>query len=527
MIQWNRKQLLERLTGETFDILIIGGGSVGAGVAVDASTRGYKVALIEAEDFASKTSGKSTKLVHGGVRYLENAFKKLDYHEYTLVQEALVERMTLLSIAPHLTKKLPIVIPFYHWYEKIYYGLGVKVYEWMAGNKNIGRGKFLSAKEVKQNLPHIQSEGLKGGVLYYDGQFDDNRMNVSLALTALEKDAVVVNYAEFTEFYKIEGGIQGVEAVDKLSGESLSIKARVVVNAAGPFSDAIRKKDDPSIPPVIRGSSGTHLLLDQQFTPEGMGLLIPKTSDGRVLFLLPWQGSTLLGTTDDPCSIEQHPQPTDEDIDYLLEHINRYLDKKVTRGDVLAEWTGIRPLIEQSNIQATGKLSRDFHIEESPSGLYSIYGGKWTLYRKMAEEFMDTVIGKGYLEDKGPSKTASSPLVGAEGYCDELSQQLKGVDADVAEHLAQSYGDRAEKVIEYALSGFGNRLVEGYPYIEAEVVYAVKHELAQTAVDVLYRRLQIGLLNQEATNQAYPRVVEIMGDLLGRDDSLIEKKLSN
>lgn len=483
---------------------------MGTGIAVDASCRGYKVALIEAEDFASETSGKSTKLVHGGVRYLEKAFKDLDYHQYTLVHEALHERNTFLSNAPHLARELPIIIPFYRWIDKFYYGLGVKVYEWMAGKNNIGRGEFLSANEVKKRLPHLKGEGLKGGVTYYDGQFDDNRMNVSLALTALENGSVVVNYTEFVDFIKENSSINGVEARDKVSGKSFSINAKVVINATGPFTDAIRRKDQQHAEPVLQGSSGTHILLDKEFTPQKTGMLIPKTEDGRVLFLLPWQGGTLLGTTDDPCEIQHHPIPHKEDIEYLLEHMNRYLDRQLSSDDVLASWTGIRPLIKESGVSTTEKISRDFQIELSESGLYSIYGGKWTLYRKMAEDLVDRVIYDGVIEGKGPSVTATTKIVGGEGYSGNLVEQLKGIDPDVKEHLTRSYGDRADKVMEYVRQGYGERLVEEYPFLEAEVLYSKEYELAQTPEDILQRRMSLGLLDEKATQQAYPRVAVLM-----------------
>lgn len=511
----DRKEQLRRLESEEFDLLIIGGGATGCGIAFDAALRGYHVGLIEQGDFASGTSGRSTKLIHGGLRYLEQAVTKFDFSKLQLVKEALAERKRVLNIAPHLAHPLAIIIPFYKFYEKFYYGLGIKNYERLAGNRSVGKSRFLSSKEVISYLPHIRAEGLRGGILYYDGQFNDARYNVSLALSAIDHGAAVCNYLRFTDFEKEQGKITGVKVQEKFSGNQFSISTKNVINATGPFSDTIRLKDDPKKSPLIRTSSGTHILLKQMYTPNKGGLLIPKTEDGRLLFLLPWEGGTLVGTTDEPTTITDHPEPTKGEIDYLLHHLNTYLSSTVKEKDILASWSGIRPLIHKSNSPFTKELSRDYTIEKSPSGLYSIYGGKWTLYRIMAEKLLNQLVKDNRLFFREDCHTASTKIIGGDYKADELMKNLTkhfGIDQDCAEHLIHSYGGMALKIAQIAIDGYHRRLVEGYPYIEAEVIYCLEHELTCSDEDFLFRRLSLGRLNKKVADQAKKRVIELMDE---------------
>ncbi len=513
-----REELWEKLQQGPFDILVIGGGATGAGIALDAVSRGLKVALIEGDDFASGTSSRSTKLIHGGVRYLEQAVKKFDRGQLNLVRDALHERATLLKLAPHLTHPLPLVTPLYHWMEVPYYRVGLKHYDWLAGKRKLFPSRFLSAKEALRNFPMLKAKGLKGGVLYYDGQFNDARMNVSLALTAVDLGAAVLNHVRATALLKEGGRISGAIVRNTITGEQLEIPARVVVNATGPFVDSIRKMDDPRSEALLRASSGIHIVLDKRFSPPATGLLIPKTEDGRVLFLLPWLGHTLVGTTDNPAPIEPHPKPSEEDIQYILRHLEHYFDIPVQRSDVLAAWSGLRPLVSDPKAADTARLSRDHIIHVSPSGLMTVTGGKWTTYRKMALDAVDHALRLGELQAKGPSRTEEIPLRGGKEFSSEILSRLQrefGLPEDVARHLAHSYGTRALEVAVGSRRGLGARLAPELPFLEAEIPYGVNQELAYSVTDMLSRRLRLAFLNHEAARQAMPRVLELHAGLLG------------
>lgn len=513
----NRNTLFEKLQSEAYDLLVIGGGATGTGIALDAATRGLKVALVEKDDFASGTSSRSTKLIHGGVRYLEQAVKKLDRAQFNLVRDALHERSTLIKLAPHLAHPLPLVTPLYSWFGIPYYRMGLKIYDWLAGKRNLSPSRYLNAKEALKNFPMLKAKGLRGGVLYYDGQFDDARMNVSLALTSIEKGATVLNHVEVLALLKENQRLCGAEVQDKESGKRATVRARVVVNATGPFVDVIRLLDDPQEKPLLRASSGIHIVLDKRFSPPATGLLIPQTEDGRVLFLLPWLGFTLVGTTDNPAEIEANPKPSEEDIQYILRHIEKYFDIPVAREDVLSAWSGLRPLVSNPNAADTAKLSRDHIVNVSPSGLLTVTGGKWTTYRKMALDAVDHAIKVGNLKPQNPSQTENTPLVGSLGFSGQLAPQLMeqwGMDRDVANHLANAYGGKALAVAALAKEGYGQRLVPEHPYLEAEVIYVVQNELAVSVVDVLARRLRLAFLDIESARRALPRVLDLQGRLL-------------
>ena len=513
----DREANVSRLKNGPFDLLIIGGGATGAGVALDAATRGLKVALVERDDFSSGTSSRSTKLIHGGVRYLEQAVKGFDRSQFNLVRDALKERAVLLKIAPHLTRELPLVTPLYNWLEVPYYMTGLKLYDALAGRAKLQPSRFVDAKEALDRFPMLKPEGLRGGVLYYDGQFDDARMNIAIALTASEEGAAVANHVEVTGLLKENGRTSGATLKDRLTGDTWELPTRVVINATGPFTDAVRCMDDPDAKPMLSASSGAHIILDGCFSPPETGLLIPQTEDGRVLFLLPWLGYTLVGTTDHPAEIEPHPKATEEEVGYILRHLHKYFSLPVSRDDVLATWSGLRPLVSDPAAADTAKLSRDHVINVSTSGLITIAGGKWTTYRKMALDTVDEAVARGGLTPERPSGTETRRLVGGEGFSPAGAGELQeryGLDLEVASRLNGAYGDRAPQVADLARNGHGGRLLEGYPYLEAEVVYGATFEGARHATDLLARRLRLGFLDAEATRQAVPRVVDLLAKTL-------------
>ncbi len=503
-----------------FDLLIIGGGATGCGIAVDAASRGLKVALIEKYDLAEGTSSRSTKLVHGGVRYLEMAVKQMDGAQYHLVKEALYERGILLKNAPHLAHRLPLVTPLYSWPEVPYVFAGLLLYDFLAGKRGLGHSYVVSRKEALRRFPMLKSEGLKAGVVYYDGQFNDARMAVALALTAQKHGAIVANHVEALSLLKNKHSICGARVRDSISGEEFTIKARGVVNATGPFVDRIRQMDDPSALPILKAAAGIHIVLSGRFVPPETGMLIPKTEDGRVLFVLPWQGHALVGTTDSPSEIVDHPQAKEEEIEYVLRHINKYFNLSVTRKDVTSVWCGLRPLIQAEETANTAQLVREHLIQMSPSGLLSMAGGKWTSYRKMAEEAVDQAIPAYGFKPARACQTSALPVVGAE-YFDPAGEraliQGYGLDADIAHHLHHAYGDQAVHVAGLAKSGLGARLHANHPFIEAEVVYATRHEFAERAADVLTRRTALALLDTAAALAALPRVIALMAGELGWD----------
>ena len=517
----NREAHIEQLKSETFDVLVVGGGATGSGVALDAATRGLKTALVERDDYSAGTSSRSTKLIHGGVRYLEQAVKKLDRSQFNLVRDALKERAVLIKIAPHLAKPLPLVTPLYNVIEVPYYMTGLKMYDWLAGKANLHPSRFVDAKEALNRFPMLKEEGLRGGVIYYDGQFDDARMNVAIALTAAEQGAVLGNHVEVTGLFKTEGRVTGAQVKDKLTNESWEVSAKVVVNATGPFTDGLRRMDDPDAKPMLSASSGAHIILDAKFSPPETGLLIPQTEDGRVLFLLPWLGHTLVGTTDDPHKIEANPRATEAEIEYILRHIQKYFSVPVSRSDVKAAWSGLRPLVSDPNAADTAKLSRDHVVNISDSALLTIAGGKWTTYRKMALDTVDEAVKLGGLE-AGPSRTENLKLVGGKQYSPSGAAKLQeeyGLELDVASYLNRAYGGRAHEVADLTREGYGGRLAEGHHYLEAEVIHGARSEGARTTADIIARRTRLAFLDEAAARRAVPRVSELLAKELGWDDA--------
>lgn len=488
-----------------WDIAIIGGGATGMGVAVDAAARGFDVVLVEAHDFGKGTSSRSTKLVHGGVRYLEQG-------NVPLVMSALKERGLLRQNAPHLVHDLAFVVPNYSWWEAPFYGIGLKLYDLLAGKYGFGASKLLSKEETLERLPGLEPEELRGGVIYYDGQFDDARLLIHLGMTAADHGATLVNYCPATGLLRdAEGYANGLTARDEETGENLTISARVVVNATGVFTDSVRKMADPNAEQLVVTSQGIHLVFDRSFLKSDTALMVPRTSDGRVLFVIPWHGHAVAGTTDTPLDAPSlEPWPLEEEIEFILETAGRYLSRPPSRSDVLAVYVGLRPLVKGDG--KTSALSRDHVIHVDTSGLLTITGGKWTTYRHMAEDCVDHAITLGRLREE-PCRTKSLRI---HGYAE---------DADRFGEL-DVYGSDAGAILELARDQLlGSKLHANLPYLAAEVVWAVRNEMARTVEDVLARRTRALFLNARAASEMAEPVASLMAAELGRDEAWIESQV--
>jgi glycerol-3-phosphate dehydrogenase len=485
-----------------WDIVVIGGGATGVGIAVDAASRGYEVLLLEQHDFGKGTSSRSTKLVHGGVRYLEQG-------NISLVMEALKERGLLRQNAPHLVSNLAFIVPNYDWWEAPFYGLGLKVYNALAGKYGFGSSEILSREETLTRLPTIKTDGLRGGVVYYDGQFDDARLLINLVRTAADQGAVLVNYAGVVGITKgADGFVDGVVATDQESSREWTIKARVVINATGPFSDSVRRFAEPDAQKLIAPSQGIHLVFDQSFLPGDAAIMVPHTSDGRVMFAIPWHGHALVGTTDTPIAAPTlEPRPREEEIEFILETSARYLHKPPTRDDVLSVFVGIRPLVKSGDGKLTAALSRDHTIHIDASGLLTTTGGKWTTYRNMAEHTVDQAADLGRLPER-PCVTRTLNVHGFHPNAERFGPlSVYGSDAQAIQELMR------------ATPSLATRLVPQLPYIGAEVVWAVRNEMARTVEDVLARRTRALFLNARAAEAMAPEVARLMADELGWNSS--------
>ncbi len=500
----NRSEMLARMQARTtpWDMVIVGGGATGAGVAVDAASRGYEVLLLEQSDFCKGTSSRSTKLVHGGVRYLEQG-------NISLVMEALKERGYLRQNAPHLVSDLAFVVPNYDWWEAPFYGVGLKLYNMLAGKYGFGPSQILSREETLQRLPTINPEGLRGGVVYYDGQFDDSRLLINLIQTAAEQGATLLNYVQVTGFEKApDGFIDTVFACDQETGNEFRLNTKVVVNATGAFSDAVRRMTDPNVKPLIAPSQGIHLVFDRSFLLGDTAIMVPHTSDGRVMFAIPWHEHTLVGTTDTPIpEATLEPVAMEKEIEFILETASRYLAHAPTREDVLSVFTGIRPLVKSGDSSNTSALSRDHTIHIDQSGLLSIAGGKWTTYRNMAEDCVNQAATLARLNDQN-CITRTLHVHGFYNHPDKFGHLgVYGSDATVIQDMMRAQPALAE------------RLHPDLPYVAAEVVWAVRVEMARKVEDVLARRLRALFLNAKASVEMAQRVSEIMGAELGWDSA--------
>lgn len=499
----NREQIRQQLIAEPhkiWDIVVIGGGASGLGTALEAASRGYSTLLLEQADFAKGTSSRSTKLVHGGVRYLAQGDLKL-------VREALRERGILAKNAPHLVRKQAFLVPSYTWLDAPFYGTGLKLYDWLAGSLGLGKSRFMSRQKTQALLPNLKQKALKGGILYYDGQFDDARLAINLAQTTVQQGGSVLNYTKVQALLKSpQGKVEGVVFQDLEQSEQYQVRAKVVINATGVFVDDILRLDRPQADATVRPSQGVHLVLDRKFLKSDTALMIPKTSDGRVLFLVPWQGKVVVGTTDTPiekASLE--PKALDEEVQFILDTAGQYLEEVPTRQDIRSIFAGLRPLAapKAGETQSTKEISRSHQVLQSDSGLLSIVGGKWTTYRQMGEEVIDQAAQIAKLPDRA-SITANLPLQGYSIYQDERDRlQLYGSDRHQIRQLMQQNPQLARP------------LHARLPYTEAEVCWAVRYEMARRVEDVLARRTRALFLDAQASIEAAPLVAKIIAEELG------------
>jgi glycerol-3-phosphate dehydrogenase len=517
----NRLKNLNRLETEDFDICIIGGGATGAGCALDAALRGLKVILIEKNDFGGATSSRSTKLFHGGVRYLEQAVKKLDIEQFRMVNKALHERRALIKNAPHLAQPLALMTPCYSWFEGIYYNIGLKIYDFLAGKTNLAPSEWLTREAALKRIPQLKSEGLRSAVLYYDGQFDDARYTLALAKTASEKDAVVLNHVEALEFGRnTEGSLNFLKVRDVLKNEEMTIRAKIFINATGPFSDKIRLMANPDAGKRMRVSKGVHAVLPRDLMGVETAMLIPKTDDGRVIFMIPWQRRVLVGTTDDACDVtEKDIKLESNDVDYLLKYVNRYFSKTVEKSQIRSGFGGLRPLLQADPTADSKSLVRDHEVEIcKKSGLISILGGKWTTYRLMAKDTIDKVesILRGLVSE---CKTAEQVLIGGEDWFHEdykIMARRYAVPEYVTRRLNRRYGSEAHKVLALCWKDATLRqaILPGSPMLKCEIVHACVEEMACTLRDVCARRIGLEMTDWELTLESLEPIALVMQEVM-------------
>ncbi len=506
----NRQKMLSQLAEVAqWDIIIIGGGATGLGAAVDAASRGYKTLLVEQVDFSKGTSSRSTKLVHGGVRYLAQGNIKM-------VREALRERGLLLKNAPHVCHNLSFIIPSLHWWQKWYYGIGLKIYDVLSGKLSLGKTSVLSKKLTEQLLPAIATSNLSGGVLYHDGQFDDSRLAINLAQTAEEHGATLINYCKLTSLTKTDKRITGVVLQDVFTGKEYAVNGKSVINATGIFTDEVMKLDDAAHQPIVSPSQGVHIVVDAKFFPGKQAMMIPKTDDGRVLFAVPWHNKVVLGTTDTPVSdVALEPKPLPEEIDFILHHINRYLTSDIQYNDVKSVFVGMRPLIKVKGKKITAILPRDHTTIVSDSGLVTITGGKWTTYRTMGKHAIDNAAFSAKL--RMHACVTESLLI--HGYTAGIALEdplyIYGSDATYIRQMMNEQPDLAVTIH------------PDLPYTKATVLWAVQQEMAMTVEDVLARRTRALFLDAAAAMAAAPLVAGMMAKEMGKTTEWISQQIKD
>ncbi|MBA2881673.1 glycerol-3-phosphate dehydrogenase [Desulfosalsimonas propionicica] len=507
----NRDEMVSRIknTVEPWDFVIIGGGATGLGCAIEAASRGYQTLLLERDDFSKGTSSRSTKLIHGGVRYLQQG-------NVSLVLEALRERGRLRRNAPHLVHNLPFVVPSYDWWEGPFYGIGLKLYDMLAGKHGFGHSRFLSRETTRQYLPTVETEGLRGGVIYYDGQFDDSRLAINMAQTAADQSATLVNYMKVTGLIRENQMTAGVRAKDIETGAEYEIRAKSVINATGVFTDQVLRMDDPGSRQIIVPSQGVHLVLDASFLPGDKAIMVPHTADGRVLFATPWHDKVIVGTTDTMVDeILDEPRPLENEIEFLISHAAQYLTKDPDASDVLSIFAGLRPLVNQGDGDSTAALSRDHTIYISRSGLVTITGGKWTTYRKMAEETIDQAAMVAHLDER-PCVSHDLHIHGYHNHAEKFG--------DLAVYGADAAGIRD---LCYQRPELKKQIHTAFPTIAAEAVWAVKHEMARTVEDFLARRTRALLLDARASMEAAEETARLMAGELGQDENWIRREIES
>ena len=488
-----------------WDVVIIGGGASGLGIALDASKRGYKTLLLEKYDFGKGTSSRSTKLIHVGVRYLQNG-------DITLVIESLKERGILKRNAPHLVQDLSFVIPTYDWWASPFYGIGMKIYDMMAGKLGLGKSEIISKQETEKLIPNVNKKGLRGGVIYHDGQFDDSRMAITLALSADSKKTALLNYCNVEGLIKKDGEIKGLNFTDSINSKKYQIKSKVVINATGVFAEEIIRMDQPKIEKMIQPSQGVHIVLERRFLKSKHAILIPQTSDGRVLFAVPWKNYVVVGTTDTQVKkASEEPKALKEEVDFILKNAGKYMSVKPKKDDIKSVFAGLRPLAATSNKQSTKEVSRSHKIDISPSGLISVLGGKWTTYRKIAEDAINTAISINKLKKK-KCKTERTKLFGFK----------RNVSWSDPMHV---YGSLKKKV--ESLGGINdNESLSNKFYISNNIIeWSIIHEMALTVEDILARRTRCVFLDSKESQRIAPIVAQKMADVLGEDDKWIDAEL--
>lgn len=516
-----RQEALQSIENNTFDLCVIGGGAVGAGCALDAQLRGLRTVLVESGDFAGATSSASTKIAHGGVRYLQEAVTHLDIHQYDVVKKALRERILMLHNAPFLTRTLEFMVPCFSWFEVVYYGIGMKLYDWISGGASLFPSRYISRKEAVKRFPPLKSARLTGAVGYADGQFDDSRYDITLIRTFTEAGGEAVNYVKVTGF---ETGpnkkLTAVRVEDQITKRTFRVPARAFVNATGPFADTVRAMAQPGIEPRMRPSKGVHIFLPLDGFSDHEALLIPKTEDGRVIFALPWLGRLLVGTTDDEAGLDEEMVVKRSEAEYLLRHLNPYLVQPFSLDQITSGIAGLRPLVKSRGTKETKKLVRDDELEiDESSGLISILGGKWTTHRAMAEETIDAV--EKYIKGVSTrSLTPEHPLSGSDGYDSNYARKLEtdfGVSAATAGHLAEKFGTTAPSVLAPTVQNPAllARIVPDSPSILAEVLFCIRYEMAVSIEDVLARRIGLQLFSWRDAILAAPIVGQCLADELG------------
>lgn len=512
----SRTEALNEIAGEEFDLCLIGGGATGSACALDAQLRGISTVLLEAGDFGGATSSAATKIIHGGVRYLEQAVKEADLQEYRVLIRALHERVRMLENAPHLTRKLEFLVPSYRWIDVAYLDIGLKIYDWLSGKARISPSRFLSREETLERMPGLNAQGLVGSVAYADGQFDDARYNLALVESFVRSGGTGLNHAKVTDFVRDSNGkISGVIFQDRLTGDKFTTSASAVVNATGPLSDSLRQLATPTLQKRMRPSKGSHILLPLELFPTNEALLIPKTEDGRVLFAIPWGGRLLVGTTDEEIAPDIEPVVTKKDVAYLLRHLNQYFATHVTGDDMVSGFAGARPLVESGHASDTKELVRDDVIEVDPtSGLISIMGGKWTTHRAMAEDTIN-VVQQALGVPRMACKTRKHILYGGEGFtADYWATLCHGhlVSEATARHLAAKFGTASQEVLKLTKENpdLLQTILPQFPAIKAEAVYAARCEMASTIEDVLARRLGMQFYSWSDSIDAAPIVGSLM-----------------
>lgn len=528
----SRADSLQALEDQSFDILVVGGGATGAGVGFDAQTRGLSTALIEADDFAAHTSQASTKLIHGGVRYLEQAARSLDHGQYQMVRKALHERKAMLANAPYLTRPLELAVPCRSWFELAYFMAGLSAYDLLAGKDRLFPSRALTREPAKARLPALRASAFSGAVTYADGQFDDARFAIALVQSLARADGEVANRTRLVAFDKDAGGrITGALVEDRLEQRQFHVKARLVVNCTGVFADRLRLLANPSLPPRLRTSKGVHILLPLDRWNSDAALLIPRTVDGRVLFAIPWFGSLLVGTTEDEVGIDADLAVLPSEVRYLLGQLNSYLETPYREDEIKAAFAGLRPLVAAGSGAATKALIRDHEVEvDAKSGLISVLGGKWTTYRAMAEDAVDravTALGKPGLS----CRTRSLLLAGSHGWTPLLPAELErdfALSSATAAHLARKYGGDARSVAALTRTdaGLAAPLAEGIPAIAAEIVHAARQEMAESIADVLERRIGLQVHDWKAAQVAAPLVGRLLGAERGWNEERVGREVA-